>query len=360
MTIEERENVRRMPLLLAAAVGLLLVIACANVANLSLVRASARRRELATRLALGASRASLVGRLLGESGVLAVIAAAFGLALAWAIVHSAAVVRGVIDMKGMTLRLDVPVVALSISVSALTMLLVSVAPAVEVSRVPAGAVLKDGAGAGRRRSRGQRALVVVQVAASLVLLLSAATVFGAVRRAIATDLGFDARSVTTAYLDPHGAGLDSAREMPFYRDVYAQAIAEPLVATASLASTVPPAPWERPTSVFHRGEEPPAGAPVERAAGARFRVYYDQIYPGFFAALGIPSRWTRYRHRGQRERAARRRDQQSSRRRDVAWREPDRQAPRLANRRARIGVPLRWSASSATFGTLERSPNHCR
>lgn len=289
MTLDERADALRMPGLLAAAAALLLLIACANVANLSLIRVAARRRELATRLALGASRTSLIVRLLLESGVLAAGAALFGLVLAYMVVRWAAVVHTVVGMSGMDLSLDWRVLGISIGVCIMTVVLVSIAPAVHTSRVPVGAVLKDGGAGGiQRRSISQRALVTVQVAASLMLLVSSAVVFGAVRRALATNLGFDAHGVTMVYIDPHEAGLDSARQLAFYRDVLAKAKADPSIDATSLASTIPPAPWDQPVSVYRRGEAPPEGEAIAHGNFPRYRVYQDDIYPGTFALLRIP------------------------------------------------------------------------
>src|SRR6185437_11504791 len=250
MTIDERASASRMPRLLAAAVALLLIIACANVASLSIVRASARRRELATRLALGASRASLVGRLITEHALLAAGAAMVGVALAWLLVRWSTMVGTVVSMAGMDLTLDSRVLALAIGAGLLTMVLVSIAPALEIGRVAPSAVLKDGGGAGRRRSRGQRGLVIVQVSASLVLLLSSSVVFGAVRRALAMDIGFDPRGLSMAMPDLHDDGVDSARQVAFYSSVLTRAHAVPAIAAAGFASAVPPAPWAEQSSGY--------------------------------------------------------------------------------------------------------------
>ena len=289
MTVEERTELARLPLLLTAAVSLLLLIACANVANLSLVRAAARRRELATRLALGASRASLVGILALESALLAAASALLGLGLARLLVRWGGAVHNVVDMSNVDLSLDRRVLALSIGCAALTMVLVSIAPALETMRVPVGAVLKNGGGgAVRRRSLGQRALVAAQVAASLVLLMSAAVVFGAVQRTLAANPGFDASGVTTAYLVPRDAGLDSLGQVAFYADVLHRAHAEPTIEAAGLATAVPPVPWAEPSSVYRDGEAPPPGTLLDEPSSARFRVYVDRVSPGALEALAIP------------------------------------------------------------------------
>jgi putative ABC transport system permease protein len=286
MTLEEREDASRLPRLLAGAVALLLLIACANVATLSLVRTASRRRELATRLALGASRRSLVARLAVESALLGGVAAVLGVALAWSLVRWGAVVQMIVSMDGMDLTLDRRVLALAILISVGATVLVGIAPSFETWRASAIAVLKDGAGAARRRSRAQRGLVVAQVAASLVLVASAAFVVAAVRRTLRSESGIDARGVVTTFLTPHDAGLDAAGVRGFYRDVLARVASDPAVDKAAIASTVPPARWAQPGRVFRRGDEPPIGAPLDQASA--LRAYVDDVSPGFFDALGIP------------------------------------------------------------------------
>ncbi len=289
MTRDERTELRRLPMVLLGAVVLLLLVACANAASLSLVRSRARTRELATRLALGASRASLATALLLESGALAGAAAALGTMLARLLVDWNAAVEGVVGMPDVDLRLDWRVFAVSIGCAALTMVLVSIAPLRATMSVPVGAVLKDGtAGASRRRSRGQRVLVAAQVAATLTLLLSGAVVFSSAQRALAADPGFDAKGVTTAFLTPFDVGLDSARQGAFYRDVLQRAQAHPALEYAGLATIEVPAPWAHPSAVYRDGDAPPSGNLKDPALGPRFDVFTDRVSPGTLEALYVP------------------------------------------------------------------------
>jgi predicted permease len=287
MTLEERDDASRLPQLLAGAVALLLLIACANVATLSLVRTSSRRRELATRLALGATQRSLLARLALESALLSAAAAVVGVALAWSLVRWSTVVQMIVSMDGMDLAIDRRVLALAIAVSTIVTAIVGIAPALETRRASAVALLKDGSGAARRRSRGQRGLVALQVAASLVLLASAAFVVGAVRHTLENDPGIDPRGVVTMFLTPHDAGLDDAGQRAFYGELLTHVAAEPSVAATAIAATVPPARWAQPSRVFRRGDEPPPRTPLDQAASRAHRVYVDEVSPGFFAALGI-------------------------------------------------------------------------
>jgi predicted permease len=288
MTSQERDEASRIPRLLAIAVALLLLIACANVANLALVRASARRRELATRLALGASRRSLVGRLLIEGSVLAAAAMAAGILLARALVASSAITNTIMAIRGAEFHLDGRVLALALGATALTALMVSIVPALQVMRVPVGAVLKDGAAGATRRSRGQRILVGAQVAASLLLLASAALVAGAMRRALATDPGFDTRRLTFESLEPGRAGVDSAARLPLYNQLLERAAGDPDIAAAAITTTLPPQEWGTRSSVFRAGEEPSPAEFAGHDLDYKIRSYIDAISPSLFSVMGIP------------------------------------------------------------------------
>lgn len=291
MTAAERTALGKLPRLLAVAVGILLLIACANVANLSLVRAARRRRELATRLALGASRRSLFGRLLLEGAVLAAAGALLGVGLARLLVHSPTIVGTVAGMPervGLDVALDPRVLMVALGVSAFTALAVSIAPVLHVMRLPPAAVLKDGgAGAVRRRGFGQRALVVGQIAASLVLLASAAIVLNTFRRALATDPGFDPRGLTVASASLGEAKLDSVQVIAYRRAWLRRAVEDPRIAGVAAASVVPPASWSRERWFFRSGEEPPPGARPDDSPAGGVRAHLDVVSPGFFDVMNL-------------------------------------------------------------------------
>lgn len=285
----DRDDVARLPRLLAIAAVLFLIIACANVANLALVRAAVRRRELATRLALGASRASLAGRLVIEGLVLAIGAATLGIGLARVLVGTSALVSTVVSMPQPDLSLDRRVLALAVATTLLIAVAVASIPILQITHIPAWAVLKDGtAGAGRRRSRTQRTLVAAQVAASLVLLCASAAVFDTVQRLLSVDPGFDPKGVAVTLLDPHEAHLDSARLGGFYRDVVRKAAEQAGVAGAALTTTPPPQEWSTRAAVFREGKAPTR----EQLAGHDFdypiRSYIDYVSPALFDVLRIP------------------------------------------------------------------------
>lgn len=289
MTADEREEAIRLPRLLTIAVSLLLLIACANVAGLQLVRAAAKRRELATRLALGASRAALVRQRFVEGGVLAVGAAVLGTLVAQALVRSASIANTVIGMSDLDVGINWRVLGASLAIACVTATLMSIAPALQVSRTRLGTLIRDGGGgAVGIRSRGQRLLVVVQVAASLVLLSAASTIYGAVQRLRHVDPGFDPRGVTYAYVRVASTGYDSVGIVNFYRELVTRARSEPGITGAALTSTNSPASWAPRYRVFRRGEE----LPPDRLAGpiseGDVRAYFSTVSPGWFDVMRIP------------------------------------------------------------------------
>lgn len=285
----DRDDEARLPRLLGIAVALLLLIACANVASLALIRAAARRRELATRLALGASRASLATRQATEGVIVAAAAACLGVIVARVLVRSAALVQTVTSMPEPDLSLDARVLAVALGAAILTAVVVSLIPVVHVAGVPAAAVLKDGAsGAVRRRSRGQRLLVSGQIAASLVLLGAAAIVFNTAHKLLAVNTGFVATGVSSTLVDPHQAHVDSGHITRFYRDVIASARANPAVASAAVTSTVPPQEWSTREAVFREGEAPPLDQIAGHDLEFPVRPYIDFVSPALFDVLRIP------------------------------------------------------------------------
>ncbi|HKV49906.1 MAG TPA: ADOP family duplicated permease [Gemmatimonadaceae bacterium] len=292
MTVEERVALAKLPRLLAVAVGLLLLITCANVANLSLVRSATRRRELATRLALGASRLSLIARQLLEAGVLSTAGALLGIGMAQMLVRSQGLIGDIAGMPprvGLDVRLDWRVLIVALAAAAFTAFVVSITPVVHVMHVAPGAVLKDGAaGAVRRRSLGQRALVSLQIAASLAILASAAVVFSTFRRALATNPGFDARGLTVVGADLWQVQFDSAQMIAYRREWLRRAAAEPSLAGAATASVVPPSEWARAGWVFRAGEAPPPGIRLGDVPARGTRAYLDVVSPGFFDVMQLP------------------------------------------------------------------------
>jgi len=203
--------------------GLVLIIACMNVANLMLVRMTVRQREMAIRASLGASRARLVRLLLSESLVLAALGGALGLVIGQTAIR---LVVGSINVAvSMPVHFDTPIdwplFTHALATAVASAALVGVLPAIRASRAAVTALLHDGSrgqsgGAGRQRLRS--ALVVAQVAGSLVLLVMAGLAERNLQAAQWIDLGFDPSHVLTVQLNPHDVGYTPARATAFYDD----------------------------------------------------------------------------------------------------------------------------------------------
>jgi len=237
-----QRNVWRIFLLLFAVVGLVLLIACANVANLLLARASARRREIATRLALGASRVRLVRQLLNESLLLALFGGAVGLILT---VWTAGLLPKFFpptEAGGLDLSLDWRVLAFTFAVVLLTGVLFGLAPALKATRPDLVASLKDDAssyGQRIRRLNLRDALVISQLALSLVLLIGAALFVRSLQHALEFDPGFSSRNLLLASLETRGASLSNEQGKLFYQQVLDRVGRLPGVRAVSLTVVIP-------------------------------------------------------------------------------------------------------------------------
>jgi predicted permease len=234
-----RRDFREPLFLLMAVVGLVLLIACANVANLLLARASTRRKEIGVRLALGAGRGRLVRQLMTESMLLAVSGGALGLLLApWA----TQLLVGMVYTTGQTVPLDVDpdarLLAFTCGVSLLTGVLFGLMPALRSTRLDLAPTLKVNA----RGSIGERSrlgltkgLVAVQVALSLVLLVGASLFAGSLRNLRGLDLGFRPEHVLTVQIDQRGAGYQNEQLPALDRRILEDVRAIPGVESASLS-----------------------------------------------------------------------------------------------------------------------------
>jgi len=216
--------------------ALILLIACANAANLLLARATVRRREIAVRLSLGASRARIVRQLLTESALLAALAGACGLLLAvW--LPDLLVQTALADVSPFRVAVDVRVVAFSVGAALSTLILSGLAPAFRTTRVPPGIALRAttarGAGA---QPRVQRLLVACQVALSLVLLVSAGLFVRTLRNYADVDLGFSQEHVLTASLNLTAAGYSPDRIPALSHALIDRLAALPGVTSASAAA----------------------------------------------------------------------------------------------------------------------------
>jgi predicted permease len=209
-------------LVLLGVAGLVLLIACSNVANLLLARASSRHQEVAIRLALGAGRGRIVRQLLTESLVLALAGGALGLLLGvWGRNVLWSYRPAMVANNFVELTIDGRVLAYGIVLSLLTSVIFGVVPAWQASRSSVGPAMKDvRASVGSRRGGTMRNLLVVgQMALSLVALVAAALFLRSIQQAYAIDPGFDASRLAVLGVNPQQARYDQARTEQFYRDV---------------------------------------------------------------------------------------------------------------------------------------------
>ncbi len=274
-------------------VGLVLLIACGNIANLLLARAAARRHELSVRLALGATRWRLVRLLLVEALVLAGIGALAGLVFAkWASPLLVSQLSTSVTRVALDLSLDWCVLAFTIAVTFATAVLFGTAPAFTATRVvPIDALKEQGRGAtGDARSGLASGLVVAQVALSMVLVVAAGLLVGTFERLSTFPLGFDSNRVLTVRVDATRAPINPSDRIPFYHQLVSVVAAVPGVERAS-GSLAPPV-----GDGFNLGILDPTGArPPEPEPGpvpfwnSRMTLL-NQITPGWFATYGTTIR----------------------------------------------------------------------
>ena len=227
-------------------VGLVLLVACANVANLLLARATVRRKEIAVRLALGANRLRLIRQLLTESMMLSVLGGALGLVLAIWLSDLFRFGEPKVDFATMDfdydLSLDYRVLGFTLVVSVLTGVIFGLAPAFQTSRPDLVPTLKGetgNIGAGRRRFNLRNLLVVAQVALSLMLLISAGLLVKSMRNAQAMNPGFRTDHLLMASVNVDLHGYDGARGRRFYKQLGERLQSLPGVERASFAGPLP-------------------------------------------------------------------------------------------------------------------------
>ncbi len=272
---------------LSVLVVLVLVIACANVANLLLSRAVGRRREVAVRLSLGASRGRLVRQLLTESMALATVAGALGVAMSyWTIDLVMAFVPPIDIPIDLGLRMDQTTMLFALAISVVTGLLFGLAPALQASRPETIHALKEegtrGSG-GRTGQRLRNALVVVQVAVCLVLLVGAMLFLRSFREARTLSPGFDFANAATASVDLFPSGYVGERSHDFQRRALAAVNALPGVTAAAFTNRIPMViGGNSSTTVGVDGYVPRENEEIT--------INYTQVGPRYFETMGIALR----------------------------------------------------------------------
>ena len=269
--------------LLMGVACLVLAICCANLANLLLARGTARRREVALRLALGGSRGRVVRQLLTEGVVLAAAGAVGGVILAtWATGALAAFEPPLPVPVALDFPLDARILAFTVLVTAVTVVLSALAPALRATRLESASALRGDMTApvvGRRIGL-RDGLVVIQVAVSLVVLAAAGLFLASLRNATHIDPGFRADGLALVRLELGIQGYDSVRGRSFYAELERRALALPGVEAASLVEIVPLGLARQRRGIEVEGYAPRAGEEME------FGV--NTIGAGYFETMGIP------------------------------------------------------------------------
>jgi putative ABC transport system permease protein len=265
-------------------VGLVLLIACANLANLLLARAAARQREIAVRLALGAGRARLIRQLLTESLLLALIGAAAGVLLASnSTQYLLKLLASGRDQVLLDAQPDARVLVFTGLLSVLTALLFGLAPALRASGMDPIRALKEGgrgAEAGGSRQRLSRGLIVAQIALSLVLLMGAGLFLRTLNNLHSIDLGFERENVLLVELDPSHSGYTPEKRRGLFIGVLERLQAIPGVSSASLSWNPPVAGGGSSRTVSVEGRDP--GPEADR------EIYVNWVAPRYFETLGVP------------------------------------------------------------------------
>jgi predicted permease len=269
---------------LMAVVAVVLLIACVNIASLVLARSVARRREIATRLALGASRARLVVQLLTESFLLAVGGGLAAAAMVFVAARLMASVRLPAPVPiGLDLEMDWRVVAFGAVLVLATTCLCGLLPALQASRGDLVGSLKDGIAASRRERTGLRAaLLLTQIAMSTLLLVTAGLLLRSLGAVRGIDRGFTDDHVLTASIDLETRGYSPERGIAFVQRLLGRLDAVPGVVSANLVDIVPLTLSSQARMMLKEGQEPPA-----RLAALQ-TIYMNRVSPGHFQTLGIP------------------------------------------------------------------------
>jgi len=277
-----REDYERPLWLLLAIAALVLLIACANLANLLLARASSRERELAVRQAVGASRARLIRQLLAESLLLAVAGTAAGALLAQALSRF---LVSFLSTSGNTVFLDLApdwrVLGFTAGIAVLTCLLFGLTPALRATRVEPGAAMNAsgrGLTAGRERFSLRRALVVVQVALSLVLVASALLFSRSLNKLLTIDAGFQQEGVLITRAGFERLNLPPERRLPFRREVLEKIKAIPGVDAAAETRLVPLSGSAAGNNVWLEGED----------GQRKMNTAFSWVGPDYFKTLRAP------------------------------------------------------------------------
>jgi predicted permease len=279
-----REDFSEPLYVLMAVVGMVLLIACANIANLLLARAAARQKEIAVRLAIGAGRGRLIVQFLTESLLLSAMG---GVAAAPLAAWGTRILLRVVSSGPQTLPLEIHsdprVVGFTAALAILTGILFGLAPALQATRVNVGPILKDSArgvsSSGSRVSLG-KTLVVAQIAVSLLLLIGAGLFLRTLGNLHRVDLGYPREKLLLVDIDALSAGYKDRAASDMFLRLLDEIRSIPGVRSVTFSQNGLFTGGESGTRLAVEGYTPPPGA--------RTATRFDQVGPGYFSALGIP------------------------------------------------------------------------
>ena len=270
--------------ILFGAVALVMLIACANVANLQLARVASRSRELAVRAALGASRWRIARQLLVESLMLALAGGLVGLLLAWWAIALLSKVEHSTVPRMQFLELNYQVLAFNLGISLLTGILFGMIPAFRFSKVQLQDNLKENSitSTERQGKRVRSALVVCEVALSVALLIGAGLLVKSLFRLFNSDLGFDPQNVLTMELRPsRNRYRDNAKFYALVENILERVKAQPFVESVALSNTVPGTEEGWTNDIFPEGHSP-------LKPGELINVEWGIVSSDYFRTMNVP------------------------------------------------------------------------
>jgi putative ABC transport system permease protein len=278
-------KVRMTLYLLVAAVALILLIACANIANLMLAKLTARQREIAIRTALGANRSHIVQQLLAESGVLAIVAGAIGLLTGWWAAQGLAHITPADLIQNTEITLDWRVASFALAAAFASTIIFGLAPAFQASNADlraslhsAGGQSTSGTGMGKLRA----SIVVAEIAMSMALVVGAAILIRSLIALNSVDPGYRVQGLTVLRSTYPAASLESAKQaVKFYRTLLERAASLPGLQNVSATNTLPAESHSNGGYLIEGRPDPPQGDYFSQSAG------FMAIGPGYFHTLGI-------------------------------------------------------------------------
>ena len=277
-----RKETENFVMLLMIVVAVVLVIACANVANLLLARARGRQKEIAVRLALGASRFRIIRQMLTESVFLSLVGGAAGLLVAVWMTELLTSFDQLSSFAALDVSVDSRVLVFTLIVSVMTGILFGLAPAIQASRPDLVPALKESQGRENSPNRrfGLRSLLVVfQVVLSMVLLIGAGLFIRSLQKAYTTDLGFAINNAMLVTVDLNAQGYNEAQGREFYKQLLERVESLPRVEAASMAAYIPVNASGSRDSIVVEGYQPREGEDME--------LNINTVEHNYFETMGI-------------------------------------------------------------------------